>query len=490
PIFKDRYGVDTGDLGYVWIAGPLSGFIVQPVVGVLSDRSGQRRAFFLSGALVMAAAMLLLPNCGTVLTWLGTSSADVALALAVATLWVLDLAMNAGLVAVRAIIADAAPADQQAQANEAMVVAYGIGTLFGYILGSLDISGDLGMAAEVDNVVLLFAAAAAVLAATGAVAYRQARRLECTTVADGADAAPSTIGSGGSNGNISAITAVVPSTAPAAAARAPHGDVPVSSPPARPESGAAESLMVEMLGDINGCDAGGGNGSSNGGGGNGGGGDGHRDKMRELWKMAAFWRVPRWLAPVCVLLVFSWVAWFAVTIFGSDWVGTDVFGGDADASEGSFEYEEYEDGVEWASIGLAMQAAVVMGMGFGPVAYIWREFGLRGSFLLALATQGCILLTAVCIGGGTLGKAGTLLAFTLLGVPLALIETIPYLLVGMCSGRRRNGELLGKLNVYIVLGEVILTAAVAPLTKLTADNDVAVIAGGGVSALLGLVVVP
>ncbi|CAM9724515.1 unnamed protein product [Hapterophycus canaliculatus] len=69
PLFRDVYGVDPADLGFVWLAGPLSGLVVQPVVGVISDHregQGQRSFFFATGTVVMAASLALLPAAGAV----------------------------------------------------------------------------------------------------------------------------------------------------------------------------------------------------------------------------------------------------------------------------------------------------------------------------------------------------------------------------------------------------------------------------------------
>ncbi|CAM9569662.1 unnamed protein product, partial [Sphacelaria rigidula] len=130
PLFRDLYDVDPADLGFVWLAGPLSGLFVQPIIGVISDHregQGQRSIFFAAGAGVMATSLALLPAAGAVTRCLvadsgcsdsGAGAGDVSNAtagtrLAVFALWLLDLAMNASLVAIRSVIADCAPPRQQ-----------------------------------------------------------------------------------------------------------------------------------------------------------------------------------------------------------------------------------------------------------------------------------------------------------------------------------------------------------------------------------------
>jgi solute carrier family 45 protein 1/2/4 len=59
-----QLGMTKSRMSLVWIAGPLSGLIMQPVVGILADRSrsrwGRRRPFMIGGALAVAACFLLL----------------------------------------------------------------------------------------------------------------------------------------------------------------------------------------------------------------------------------------------------------------------------------------------------------------------------------------------------------------------------------------------------------------------------------------------
>ncbi|CAM9730820.1 unnamed protein product [Discosporangium mesarthrocarpum] len=125
-----------------------------------------------------------------------------------------------------------------------------------------------------------------------------------------------------------------------------------------------------------------------------------------LLEMALFWDVPRWLCPVCTVLFLSWVGWYAVIMFGSDWVGVDVFGGSPngrDGGGGDGGDKMYEDGVSWASLGLAIQAAVVMAMGLGPMTYLLRYAGLRGGFLVAVGLQAVLTLGAVFVRPGPTG---------------------------------------------------------------------------------------
>jgi len=117
-------GSDVDDLAFLWIAGPVTGLLVQPLIGYHSDRTwgrlGRRRPYFLAGALMTALALMGLPNAGFIL-------------LAAAFLWMLDASLNVAMEPFRAFAGDMTPDSQRAQ-------AFAVQTWFiaaGAVLGSL-----------------------------------------------------------------------------------------------------------------------------------------------------------------------------------------------------------------------------------------------------------------------------------------------------------------------------------------------------------------
>jgi maltose/moltooligosaccharide transporter len=108
-------GVDLASLPILMLAGPVTGLIMQPIIGHYSDRTwcrlGRRRPYFLGGAIIATLAMLVLPNAGSL--WL-----------AVAMLWLLDFALNAVMEPGRAFTSEMTPASQR-------TFAFGLGMLIG-----------------------------------------------------------------------------------------------------------------------------------------------------------------------------------------------------------------------------------------------------------------------------------------------------------------------------------------------------------------------
>ncbi len=111
-------GADASNIGYLWLAAPLSGLLIQPILGHFSDhtwtRLGRRRPFILLGAILSTCALIFLPN-------------STSLFMAAVLLWVLDGSVNIAMQPYRALIADVAPANQQTKGFAIQTCMIGIG---------------------------------------------------------------------------------------------------------------------------------------------------------------------------------------------------------------------------------------------------------------------------------------------------------------------------------------------------------------------------
>src|ERR671920_459055 len=103
PIYK-YLGAEESNLPYLWLAGPITGLVIQPIIGAMSDRTwnrlGRRRPYFLVGAIVASVCLIFMPNSGTV--WM-----------AAGLLWILDASINITMEPFRAFVADKLPAEQR-----------------------------------------------------------------------------------------------------------------------------------------------------------------------------------------------------------------------------------------------------------------------------------------------------------------------------------------------------------------------------------------
>src|SRR5260221_2183546 len=96
-------GASADQIPMLWLAAPLTGLLVQPVIGAMSDRPwgrlGRRRPYFLTGAILSSLALLLMPNA-------------TALWMAAGLLWILDASINVSMEPFRAFVADMLPEEQ------------------------------------------------------------------------------------------------------------------------------------------------------------------------------------------------------------------------------------------------------------------------------------------------------------------------------------------------------------------------------------------
>src|SRR4026208_2426066 len=131
-------GADLDKIAILWIAAPVTGLLVQPIIGYLSDRTwhpywGRRRPFFFMGAILASIALFLMPN-------------SAALWMAAMLLWILDASINISMEPFRAFVADKLNTDQRTTGFVMQSFFLGVGaTLAGWLplrFRRLGVSGD------------------------------------------------------------------------------------------------------------------------------------------------------------------------------------------------------------------------------------------------------------------------------------------------------------------------------------------------------------
>src|SRR5918994_2939895 len=97
-------GANPDQVPILWLAGPVTGLLVQPVIGSMSDRTwnrlGRRRPYFLVGAILASVALFFMPDSS-------------ALWMAAGLLWILDASINITMEPFRAFVADKLPEEQR-----------------------------------------------------------------------------------------------------------------------------------------------------------------------------------------------------------------------------------------------------------------------------------------------------------------------------------------------------------------------------------------
>lgn len=163
------FGADIEQLSWFWLAAPITGMIIQPIIGHYSDhtwtRLGRRRPFFLVGAIMAALALILMPNAGVFANFLP------AMFVGAGFLMIMDASFNVAMEPFRALVADMLPVDQSTLGFSIQTFLIGIGAVVGswmpYVLAEwLGISKVAPQGGIPDNVVFSFYIGAFVMIVT------------------------------------------------------------------------------------------------------------------------------------------------------------------------------------------------------------------------------------------------------------------------------------------------------------------------------------
>ena len=116
----ETLGASIDSIPILWIAAPVTGLIIQPIIGHMSDKTwnklGRRRPFFLVGALLASAAIIFMPNSPTL--WV-----------AAGMLWIMDASINISMEPFRAFVGDMLPSEQRTVGFSMQSFFIGIGAI-------------------------------------------------------------------------------------------------------------------------------------------------------------------------------------------------------------------------------------------------------------------------------------------------------------------------------------------------------------------------
>lgn len=121
----ETLGAKVDEIPILWIAAPVSGLIIQPIIGYFSDRTwtklGRRRPYFLIGAILSSIALFIMPNSPTL--WV-----------AAGTLWIMDASINVSMEPFRAFVGDNLPSKQRTLGFAMQSFFIGTGAVVGSLL--------------------------------------------------------------------------------------------------------------------------------------------------------------------------------------------------------------------------------------------------------------------------------------------------------------------------------------------------------------------
>lgn len=127
----ESLGAEVSHLSYFWLAAPLAGMVIQPIVGMFSDgtwtRFGRRIPYILGGAIISTIALLLMPNCPVLLAF-------APLAMGAFILLFMDLSFNVTMQPFRALVADMLDDSQKTQGYVVQTFLINLGAVVGAFL--------------------------------------------------------------------------------------------------------------------------------------------------------------------------------------------------------------------------------------------------------------------------------------------------------------------------------------------------------------------
>src|ERR1700761_2259718 len=130
-----KFGAKVDNLSWFWLAAPLTGMIIQPIIGHYSDRTwnrlGRRRPYFLTGALLSGLALCFLPNSS------GLAFLIPPIIVGAGMLMLMDASFNVAMEPFRALVADNLPDSQHNMGFSLQTCLIGVGAIMGSFLPSV-----------------------------------------------------------------------------------------------------------------------------------------------------------------------------------------------------------------------------------------------------------------------------------------------------------------------------------------------------------------
>jgi maltose/moltooligosaccharide transporter len=448
-------GAEIEDLPILWIAAPVTGLIVQPIIGYMSDRTwnrlGRRRPYFLIGAILASLALFAMPNSPYL--WV-----------AAGMLWIMDASINISMEPFRAFVGDSLPKQQRTLGFAMQSFFIGIGAIVASALPWMmanwfEVSNTAGPGQIPDSVKWSFYLGAIVffLAVVWTVfsskeyspeeiAEFEAGEQEAQEFADTEQRSASKYRTGG-------ITWIV-------AGMAFFTWIVVSGLDKQLYILAISVTVFGLIQIVT----------------------GHLQKRGQtengLYRIVEdLFHMPRVMKQLALVQFFSWFALFAMWIYGTAAVTSHHFGATDVTSQA------YNNGADWVGVlfaaynGFAALAAIAI-----PV--LARRLGCRWSHLVNLTLGGVGLISFMFIRDA----AWLIVSMIGVGIAWASILSLPYALLSDVLPTAKMGIYMGIFNFFIVIPQLIAASVLGLLLREFFDGQgiYGLVIGGVLMIIAGL----
>ncbi|WP_298399985.1 MFS transporter [Sphingobium sp.] len=425
-------GID--DLSALWIAAPLTGLLVQPVIGHLSDRTwlgrlGRRRPYFLLGAIFAGIALVAMPGSD-------------ALLMAALLLWMLDASLNISMEPFRAFVGDMLRKDQHVVGYAVQTAFIGagavVGSLFPYLLDHLGVANVAPAGRVPDTVRYSFwAGGAALLAAVlwTVLTTREYTPAQMRAFDGGNDAivAPDLAGRSilpcfawmGAGAVIALLVdhmAMEKEVYLLGALLAGYGLASLAAI-LLARAGRADTMLAHIVGDVAG--------------------------------------MPPIMRRLAVIQFFSWSALFIMWIHTTPVVAQYMFGSADPASAA------YQAGGNWVGVLFSVYNGVAAVAALTLLPWIARRLGQARTH-------------ALCLAAGAAGFASflflrdphwLLLSEVGIGIAWASILAMPYAMLASSLPAAKIGVYMGLFNIFVVVPQLLVATAMGSIMKAFFPGD-------------------
>lgn len=461
--YVQELGIPHAWASLIWLCGPISGMIVQPIVGHYSDRCtstyGRRRPFILAGALLVVVAVLIIGFSADIGFLLGDTPDHRPMAIVVFILgfWVLDLANNTLQGPCRALLADFTGKDQtrNRRANAFFSLFMALGNILGFATGAyggwyrvFPFTKTRACDAACANLKSAFLLGVIMLLVTTFLSVTAASEIPYDPHVR-------------KHSNVKSVTAplLTEKSDTSSSVAGSQNEEEEDEDEDEPES---EALFWELLGAL-------------------------RDLPRPMWY-------------ILFVTALTWVAWFPFLLFDTDWMGREVYGGNP--SDTGLASKLYYDGVHMGALGLLLNS-VVLGLSSLAIEFVCRKLG--SSYVWGIANvimSACFVGTALVTGAAARTREfapndgppayvvySALAIFAVLGAPLAVTYSVPYSLTATYTEKVGGGQGLsvGVLNLAVVVPQVLVSVGSGPWDELWGGGNLPAFLLGAAAALFGAI---
>lgn len=474
-------GIEHAFSSFIWLCGPITGLVVQPCVGIWSDKChskyGRRRPFIFIGAVMISIAVIIIgfsADIGYLLgdtkehcsTFKGTRSR--AAIIFVIGFWMLDLANNTVQGPARALLADLSGPDQRNTANAVFCSWMAVGNILGFSAGAsggwhrwFPFLTNRACCEPCGNLKAAFLVAVVFLTLCTLVTLYFANEVPLSPMQNNrlSDSAPLLDSPRNIGFDLSQSKRELQSVNGVANNESGMGrvsDNSLKNEEQRPEQDQGDSftdspgaVLVNLL-----------------------------TSLRHL---------PPAMHSVLIVMALTWLSWFPFFLFDTDWMGREVYHGDPKGE--AAEVTAYNQGVREGAFGLLLNS-VVLGISSFLIEPMCKWIGSRlvwaVSNLIVFACMACTAIISVVsisahsqgvqhvIGATRSTQIAALVVFSLLGIPLAVTYSVPFSITAELTADAGGGQglAIGVLNLAIVVPQMVVSLGAGPWDALFGGGNI------------------